>query len=69
MSEQDTLHVKMDKDDVVKFRKAAKKYERTAHDVLKELIIAFHEQRLTITPTRSQTKQQEELYNESRKSS
>lgn len=62
MIEQVAFNIKVDKKDLDDFRKTAKKYDRKATDVMRELIAAYAEQRVTITPTKSQVKQQEEVY-------
>ncbi len=60
------VHVRVPDEHIDKFREMCKSdYGRHAHDMIRELIQAFTENRLKIIPTDEQKKERRTLYHES----
>lgn len=61
--ETTTIHVRIPSDDLEQFsRKCIEDFHRKPNDVLRELIRATAEGRVTITPTEGQATQNKDLY-------
>ena len=60
------VHVRVPDEHIEKFRDMCKSdYDRDANDMIRELIHAFTEGRVKITPSDSQKRERGELYHES----
>lgn len=60
------LNTRINETDLENFRKRCKtEFSRDPNDVVRELIQAFAEDRITITPTEAQKNERSKLYHES----
>ena len=59
------LNTRVNESDLAQFRQRAGEFNRDPNDVVRELIKAYAEDRITITPTEAQKQERSRLYHES----
>lgn len=57
-----TLSVRMEVEEKQRFQERCEQYHRAPQELLREIIVAFNDGRLKITPTQNQTNQMKDLY-------
>ena len=59
------VHFRINEADLKQFRETARKFEREPNDVIRELMKAYGEGRIQITPTTTQQQERSVVYHES----